>query len=156
MQKIIARFVMGISLVTLCLCANAQQLPKSGSISIHTNFSGAGVPGLVTGTAFNDAGKGPLHLGPANCSGTFFMVGAQGKGMGFCTFGDADGDRFFVQYTGDYASNGESNGINEIIGGSGKYIGVQGKGPFKCKPVGVGGEIQCTETFDYQLPKLNR
>lgn len=153
MQKIMVRLMVGISLAMLCVCASAQQIPKSGSISIHTNFRGAGAPGLVSGTAFNDKGEGPLHLGPVNCSGTFFMVGGQGKGMGFCTFGDANGDKFFIQYTGDYASSGASDGINEIIGGSGKYIGIQGKGPFKCKPAGAGGEIQCTEKFDYQLPK---
>ncbi len=153
MKKLMVILAIAFSLGAFAVSAFAESLSKSGSISIHTNFRGAGAPGMVTGTAFNDKGEGPLHLGPANCSGSFFMVGGQGKGMGFCTFGDADGDRFFVQYTGDYSSNGASEGINQIIGGTGKYLGIQGKGPFKCKPAGVGGELPCTEKFDYQLPK---
>ncbi|MES2673841.1 MAG: hypothetical protein V4660_06345 [Pseudomonadota bacterium] len=163
MRKIIAILMMGFSLGSVCVSVIAQQLPRFGTISIRTNFKSVGTAtqtagehwqsqGMVMGTAFNDKGEGPLHLGPTNCSGTFFVVGTRGKGMGFCTFGDADGDKFFVQYTGDYASSGASAGINEIIGGTGKYLGIQGKGPFKCKPAGAGGELQCTEKFDYQLP----
>ena len=80
------------------------------------------------------------------------MVGKQGKSMGFCTFGDAERGKIFVQYTGDYTATGESGGVNEIIGGTGQYAGISGKGPWKCKPAGVGDALQCTEEFDYKLP----
>lgn len=83
---------------------NAQQLPKSGSISFHTGWKAAGealtVAGKhvqghrsVVGVTFNDKGEGPLHLGAAECFLYCFEIDGRGKNEGFYAFGDADGDR---------------------------------------------------------------
>jgi hypothetical protein len=163
MRKALAVLITGISCTTLCTSALGQQLPRSGSISVHTGWKDTSVAiqvgdkrwqgqGMVTGATFNDKGSGPLHLGPANCSYTFFAVDGSANNMGFCTFGDSDGDRIFAQFTGTGTPEGTATGSNQITGGTGKYAGIQGSGPWKCKGVGSNGEYQCTQRFDYRLP----
>jgi hypothetical protein len=153
----------GVLMIALCAGAGAQQLPKSGSFNIHTGWKDTGVAlevadkrmqgqGMVTGVTFNDKGSGPLHTGPANCSYTFMAVEGAGKSKGFCTFSDVDGDRIFTDFTGMNTPDGQANGVNEIIGGTGKYAGIQGSGPWKCKYVGRNGESHCAQRFDYRLP----
>jgi hypothetical protein len=153
---------MSAVMALLCSVAGAQQLPKSGSISFHTGWkyvADAMSPadkhavgrGNATGVTFNDKGSGPLHLGPANCFESFFAVDGRGKGKGFCAFGDPDGDRLFTEFTGTFGPDG-ANGTNEIFGGTGKYAGIQGSGPWKCSMSGGNGELQCAQRLDYRLP----
>ena len=151
-----------VALTTLAMTAVAQQLPKSGTISVHTGTKWTGDfvtvadkhvrgSGHTAGVTFNDRGAGPLHLGPMHCYDAFFTIDGQGKNKGVCAFGDTDGDRIFVDYTGTLTPEGAS-GINEISGGTGKYAGITGSGPWKCKFAGANGELQCTQRFDYRLP----
>jgi len=42
----------------------------------------------------------------------------------------------------------KSGSINEIAGGTGKYVGIRGTGPWKCTPVGGNGEIQWAQRLD--------
>jgi len=143
--------------------AVAQQLPRSGSIEFHTGwkFTGTVVTvadnhvqghGSTSGVTFNNKGSGPLHLGPANCFDTFYVIQGRGSDKGFCTFGDPDGDRIFTQFTGELVPEGGGSGTNEIMGGTGKFAGITGSGPWKCKPAGVNGELQCAQRLDYKLP----
>lgn len=162
MRKVLAVVVTGLTLGTLCAAAGAQQLPKSGSINFHTGWKITGEAitpaekhmlghGVVSGATFNDKGSGPLHLGPANCFYTFLVIDDRGKNKGSCAFGDADGDRIFTNFTGTLSPDGDS-GTNEIAGGTGKYAGIQGSGPWKCKGAGANGEHQCAQRLDYRLP----
>jgi hypothetical protein len=148
--------------VVLSPAAQAQQLPKSGSISFHTGWKHTAdvvAPadkiligrGNATGVTFNDKGSGPLHLGPANCYEAFSANDGRGKTRGVCAFGDPDGDRVFTDFTGTFGPDG-ANGTNEITGGTGKYAGIQGSGPWKCKMSGGNGELQCAQRLDYRLP----
>jgi len=147
----------------VCSALGAQQLPKSGRISFHTGFKAEGHPstvadkhvqghGTAIGVTFNDRGSGPLHGGPATCFFTFFVIDGRGKNKGYCSFGDADGDRIFTDWYGNAFPDGNNDGINEIAGGTGKYAGIQGRGPWKCKNAGANGELHCNQRFDYQLP----
>ena len=164
MNKALVAFVTGLSLATLCTAAAAQQLPKSGSINWHTGWKLVAEAltvadktvqghGSVVGVTFNDKGAGPLHLGPAECFFTFFVIDGKGKNLGYCAFGDADGDRIFTEFTGKLGlPNGYDEGTNVIAGGTGKYVGIQGSGPWKCKSAGLNGEAQCAQRLDYRLP----
>jgi hypothetical protein len=154
--------IAGAMLTALAAVAHAQQLPKSGSIEFHTGWKysvDAISPaekhvigrGNVTGVTFNNKGSGPLHLGPANCFEAFFGIDGSGQARGYCAFGDPDGDRLFTQFTGSFGADG-ANGTNEIAGGTGKYTGITGSGPWKCKPMGGNGEVQCAQRLDYKLP----
>jgi hypothetical protein len=152
----------GVALSGFYSTARAEQLPKTGTINFHTGWKYAADVvnatdkhvvgrGSVTGVTFNDKGSGPLHLGPANCFEAFFIVEGKGRDKGFCAFGDPDGDRIFTDFSGTFGPDGAS-GTNEIVGGTGKYAGIQGSGPWKCKGVGNNGENQCTQRLDYRLP----
>jgi hypothetical protein len=154
--------LLGSSLAIACAIASAQQLPKSGTISIHTGWRVTGEAievadkrmqghGSVAGISFNDNGSGPLHAGPAICFYTFFATDGGVKNKGFCTFGDADGDRIFTDWQGANASEGTA-GVNTIVGGTGKYAGIQGSGTWKSKDVGSNGQHLTTQRFDYRLP----
>lgn len=162
MSKSLVVLIAGLSVAALSSSAAAQQLPKSGSISFHTGWKDTPDvnevadkryqgQGRDVGTTFNDKGAGPLHLGPANCSYTFVVVEGSGTGKGYCAFGDPDGDRIFTDFTGNISPNG-AEGTNMISGGTGKYAGITGSGPWKCKGSGKNGEFQCAQRFDYKLP----
>ena len=164
MRKALAVFVSALSFATFCTATGAQQLPRSGSINFHTGWKFVGEAltvadkhvqghGTVVGVTFNDKGAGPLHLGPAECFIAFFVIDGRGKNKGYCAFGDADGDRIFTDFTGTLSSGEQGDqGINEIAGGTGKYAGIQGSGPWKCKNVSANGEVQCAQRLDYRLP----
>jgi hypothetical protein len=152
----------GIALSLIFSLASAQQLPKAGSISVHTGWKSTGEAvevadkrmqghGSVIGITFNDKGAGPLHGGPASCFYVFFANDAGTKNKGYCAFGDADGDRIFTDWHGSQGTEG-GQGINEIVGGTGKYAGIQGSGPWKCKDAFANGQLNCTQRFDYRLP----
>jgi hypothetical protein len=163
MKKSLGVFVAGLSLATFWAAASAQELPKSGSISVHTAWKDVGEAqtvaeghlqghGSVVGVSFNDTGAGPLHLGAASCFYTFFAIDGVGSNKGYCAFGDADGDRIFTDWTGKVGVPGGDEGINVIAGGTGKYAGITGSGPWKCNPAGANGELHCVQRFDYELP----
>ena len=162
MRKVLVVALTGFFLAIAGTTAGAQQLPKSGSINFHTGWKLAGEAitpadkymlghGSAVGTTFNDKGSGPLHLGGADCFYSFLILDGVGRNKGSCSFGDADGDRIFTNFNGNLSPDGDS-GTNEIAGGTGKYAGIQGSGPWKCKGAGNNGELQCAQRLDYRLP----
>src|SRR5258708_6591215 len=162
MSKAVVIFVAGLSFSPSWAAAEGRQPPKSRRVNFHTGWKLAGEAitpveknmlghGSAVGTTFNDKGSGPLHLGPADCFYTFLVIDDRGKNKGSCAFGDADGDRIFTNFTGNLSPEGDS-GTNEIAGGTGKYAGIQGSGPWKCKGAGNNGELQCAQRLDYRLP----
>ena len=164
MNKKFSIFVTGLSLATLCAVAVADPLPKSGSINVHSAFrtSFERLPvadklgpahGDARGVTFNDKGSGPLHLGPLDCTFASFITNDTGRNKGYCAFGDADGDRIFTEWIGTFSlTDGHSQGMNDVVGGTGKYAGITGSGPWKCQAAGANGETQCTQKIDYKLP----
>jgi hypothetical protein len=164
MRKGLGIFAAGLSLAAICVPVSGQDLPKSGSISWHTGWKLTAEAltvaegqveghGTAIGTSFNDKGAGPLHLGAAECVIAFFVSKGSGSNAGYCSFGDADGDRIFTEFTGKLGlPNGYDEGTNVIAGGTGKYAGITGRGPWKCKTVGGNGAIQCAQRLDYRLP----
>ncbi|MEQ1879741.1 MAG: hypothetical protein ABL878_02095 [Burkholderiales bacterium] len=161
MIRILSKTIVWALAALFATAVGAQQLPKSGSISIHTGWRDVGEAkdvaekrmqghGSVIGTSFNDKGAGSLHRGPAICFYTFFLADGVVKNKGYCAFGDADGDRIFTDWYGTTPDGNE--GINNIAGGTGKYAGIQGSGPWKCGATGASGDQSCTQRFDYRLP----
>jgi hypothetical protein len=152
----------GSLLTGFCVGLSAQQLPKSGSISFHTGWRDLVEAvevadkqvqghGRDVGVTFNDKGSGPLHLGPANCFYVFALTSGTGPNKGYCAFSDADGDKIFTDFTGTIGPDG-ANGTNMISGGTGKYAGITGSGPWKCKLAGPNGELLCNQRLDYRIP----
>ena len=139
---------------------SAENLPRSGSISINAIFKGDAPIKFnddyshytSTGVTFNEAGSGPLHMGKAACAYANFTRKEINKGAGFCTFEDKEGNSIFIQYAGTGNAEGEVNGAFDIIGGSGKFEGISGSGAYACT-LTKKSEFPCTEKFDYQLPE---
>lgn len=136
----------------------AQSLPRAGSISLHTGWRSVGEVldvakgrvqghGSVVGISFNNAGAGPLHQGPAECVYTFLLSDGNGPVKGYCAFSDPDGDRIFTDFSGEGGS-----GTNVIVGGTGKYAGITGGGPWNSTPRGNHGGLSTTQRLDYRLP----
>ena len=157
--KKVGTLLIGLFLTALAGTLSAQNLPKSGSISWHTGWKNSGETlavaeghvqghGSAVGTSFNDKGRGPLHVGPAECVYTFYAIGDTDESKGYCAFGDPDGDRIFTEWTGK-----GSSGTNVIVGGTGKYAGISGRGPWmRSGPTGKNGGWVTFQRLDYKLP----
>jgi len=130
----------------------------SGSFSFHTgwyfdgtvmqidenNIMGTGFP---KGATFNDAGSGYLHNGEAQCVATFYVNNGVGAAKGWCAWSDNDGDRLFTEFSGSLYV-----GENIITGGTGKFAGWTGSGPWACEDLGKNGSSSCRQTLNYTKP----
>jgi hypothetical protein len=148
--------------------AISADLPKEGTIKIHSNANlnnqsvDVGEKHFMTsgnswGVTYNDAGSGPLHMGAWFCDWTFHNVIDPIPIGGACAFGDAEGmDKIYIPWTGTLGESGTGQGTGTIIGGIGKYNGIQGKMTWQCKMIdpahGLNG---CTQQFDYQLTPVS-
>lgn len=154
-------FISTVGIVVLSFCANvtAEVLPKSGSINLQSIYKGTLLTkfnddyshGAVTGVTFNEIGKGPMHMSKVACSFSVFTRKEIKKITGFCTYEDTDEDSIFIQYAGSSNTEGEWSGTDNIIGGTGKYEGIQGSGPYRCTNTDKEGEFPCTTKLEYQL-----
>jgi hypothetical protein len=149
--------------ITLGIPAKAADLPKDGTIKIHSTFKSEGQPvdvgekhlmgsGTLWGVTYNDAGSGPLDKGAWFCTYIFQTVSSPVPEAGNCAFGDAGGaDKIFIVWSGASTEN-ENHGSGSIIGGIGKYAGIQGKMAYQCTPVDAAHGIRaCSQQFDYTL-----
>lgn len=144
--------------------AMSADLPQSGTIKIHSTAKANSQvvdvgdkhvmgSGNLWGVTYNDAGSGPLHMGAWFCTYTYQNVNSPVQNGGACAFGDAGGtDKIFIVWSGTETESEGDRGTGTIIGGIGKYAGVQGKMTYHCKPVDQAHELStCTQQFDYQL-----
>jgi hypothetical protein len=161
------RSLMLVSALTIGLAVPiyAQQisaLPNSGTFKLHSAWKGVGETikvgdnhlfgaGTFWGLAYNDAGSGPLHMGPVVCPYTLETINGAGTAQGVCAWSDADGDKIFNTYTGKISPSGGFDGVNKITGGTGKFTGIQGQAPFQCRFLNDQSQATCTQQFEYQL-----
>ena len=161
MKKIIL-FIMALTFSSNTALTDGHALPKKGTINYVTGFQFNMDPsepqsegwnimmGKAIGATFNVDGGGPLHEGRALCAATLVVSVSVNTFNGNCYFGDKDGDRIFTNSTGSPITN---SGENIIIGGTGKYTGISGKGPWECdgsKP-GDHGAFNCRQTLTYEI-----
>ena len=164
MKRIFSVLIGGLFALSFSAISSAQDLPKSGTINYHSGLACpsnvAKTPegimlgtGTCTGVTYNDSGSGPLHMGAAQCHFSFFVNNGDARNKGYCFWSDADGDRIFTDFHGDpSANNGGGEGVNVLAGGTGKYEGISGSGPWKCTWLGADGELHCNQSFNYELP----
>ena len=84
------------------------------------------------------------------CTAALILSANLNTTKGNCYFGDKDGDRIFTTFSGDPIKNA---GENIIIGGSGKYKGISGKGPWECDASvpGDNAAFNCRQTLTYKI-----
>ncbi|MBF86803.1 MAG: hypothetical protein CMJ14_02255 [Pelagibacterales bacterium] len=147
--------VLVLTLFTSFLLVNIA-LANSGSFNFHTGFFFNGDvlqisenqvmgAGKFSGVTFNDKGSGYLHNGEAHCLATFNVNNGVGEAKGWCSWSDNDGDRLFTSFNGSLYE-----GENIIIGGTGKYSGMTGSGPWACEDLGNNGSSRCWQTINYK------
>ena len=150
-----------VSFAFVSFFANAfDALPKSGELQLQSINRGTSMNkynddythGTVTGVTFNANGVGLLHMSKTNCSFSVFTHKDINKISGFCAHEDKEGDKLFIQYAGNSNGAGEWAGTDDIIGGTGKFEGAKGSGPYACSGTHKEGEFPCTSKLHYQLP----
>jgi hypothetical protein len=162
MRLTLAVVISTFSLATFSGAIYAQGLPKSGSIHFLAGLGSAYTEVEVAekrqqgtvldnGVTYNQKGSGPLHVGSVHCATAYMLLEGAGVFKGYCTWGDGDGDKIFTQFDGAGTPDGKSDGKHQITGGTGKYSGIQGGGPFKCIGVSRFG-TSCEQRFEYRLP----
>jgi hypothetical protein len=148
--------------------AMSADLPPSGTIKIHSTFKANSQvvdvgekhvigSGNLWGVTYNDAGSGPLNAGAWYCTYSFQTVTNPVQNGGACAFGEAGGaDKIFITWSGTNVENVDQ-GTGIIIGGIGRYAGIQGKMAYRCgPPVDAAHELNtCTQQFDYQLTAMS-
>ena len=138
MKKIIIVVVGAFFLsVAFGLVANAQ-MPKEGTISGTVNY--AGTHKIIPldkdravmvydnmGVRLEESGQGPFHgLSTHNIGIAYYEKGV-GRLRGYMIHMDKDGDQYLVELTEEAAPmTGPINGTGKIIGGTGKFTGIEG------------------------------
>ena len=146
-----------ISVIFSLILISMNLHAKSGKFDFHTGWSiKADVMTIsenhiigsakALGVTFNDKGEGFLHNGEGACMVTFEVKDGKGENKGYCTWSDADGDHIFTSFVGD-----TTKGTNTITGGTGKYTGITGSGPWACKDFPSGAN-SCKQSLSYKLP----
>ena len=114
--------------------ALAGELPKSGTYSTTWTFTGPYTAveigedqwawsATFTLIVWNNAGEGFFHDMSANC----INMGSEAEDApftdsGYCSYEDADGNKIFTYWYETEADKGTAT----ILGGTGKYAGIQG------------------------------
>jgi hypothetical protein len=106
----------------------------SGAIKIIELAEGTGIINWENkGVWKEDSSEGPFHNSLISCAGVFIFLKGVGKSHGNCVLADSDGDKYLFEVTQENMKlePGRQEGKFIIIGGTGKFSGIQGEGVFK-------------------------
>jgi len=130
-------------LVVLAALGSAQaQIPKEGSSSYIIGYSGTyktvamgqeriQITYEVLGVIVSDASDCILQNASLRCIGSYHVIkGAYEDDSGFCVCTRPDGDQLFTSYKASGRLGAVGKGTVTYVGGTGKFIGIQGSGEF--------------------------
>ena len=80
-------------------------------------------------------------------TGGYGAFDIKGDVVGKCSWSDADGDNLYTSFEGNAANK---KGTSYITGGTGKYAGITGQGPWVCSGA-AGGESMCNQSLTYEI-----
>lgn len=158
-RSLVLAFVLAFGLAGSA--AAAEPLAKSGSFKTQAGFKSieesmplgekhAYAHGVTWGIVAGDGGA--LRIATAMCPYISEVAGDTIALQGRCAWSDADGDKIFTEWSGKFsASKGGGGGPQPIIGGTGKFSGIQGSAPFQCQALNDKGQFSCSSQWDYQL-----
>jgi hypothetical protein len=104
--------------------------------------------GELEGAVFNDERKPFLDKALYQVH----WVG-DGTGYGYCykTFTTKDGDKVFARCESKGTGNGADEGSVTLVGGTGRYTGIRGKGSYRFSD--IAGKVHWDHLeFDYEIP----
>jgi len=130
-------------LVILAALGSAQaQIPKEGSSSYIIGYSGTyktvamgqeriQITYEVLGVIVSDTSDCILQNASLRCIGSYHVIkGAYEDDSGFCVCTRPDGDQLFTSYKASGRLGAVGKGTVTYVGGTGKFIGIQGSGEF--------------------------
>jgi hypothetical protein len=130
-------------LVVLIAFSFAQaQIPKEGASSYIIGFSGTyktvamgqerfQMTYEVLGVIVSDASDCILQNASLRCVGSYHAIkGTYEDDSGFCVCTRPDGDQLFTSYKASGKLGAVGKGTVTYVGGTGKFIGIQGNGEF--------------------------
>ena len=140
MKKTVLALILGIALLAAFGTEAKAQIPKEGTISCVTGFSGTakilpmgqediGMTYELMGAIISDTDADPYHDTSFRCLGTLHAVkGEFNDDRGFCVSIRPDGDKIFWTFkgAGKVGPGGVNKGTFTIVGGTGKMTGIQG------------------------------
>jgi hypothetical protein len=116
-----------------------EKLPPSGKVSFQVSYVQFDSRDVVMG---DRAGFGSFEFGgitrnmdgkswfdrmSEHCTGQYYWGGGSSPpANGSCLYVDADGDQVMV----NWSTTAPYDGTKQIVGGTGKYVGITGKGTF--------------------------
>lgn len=142
MKKTIMISILALVLSVVATPAPSEEIAEVGAATGKTYYTGTfkiipmgservQVSYEAFGVNVSDPKEGLLHNASGHCIGGFHAVkGVYRDDAGFCVFTRPDGDQVFITFraTGETGKRGMGN--SEIVGGTGKFIGITGSGEF--------------------------
>jgi len=141
-MKKITLFLLSGLIVLVAFSFAYAQIPKEGTSSYIIGFSGtykAVAMGQervqmtyeVFGVIVSDASDCILQNASLRCVGSFHAIkGVYEDDSGFCFCTRPDGDQLFTSYKASGRLGAVGKGTVTYVGGTGKFIGIQGSGEF--------------------------
>jgi len=166
-ERLIAlrRVLIGLIVSVVTVGASADDIPRSGKVTFNSGWkltgnlvkltdSRAYWSGIDWGVWFNAKGAALLNRVTAICPDTADVDNGVITAKGFCTLTDADGDKIFGDWSGKQPSPSvDFAGVGQLIGGTGKFTGIQGKWEFYCRFANPAeGQAYCRQELEYKLP----
>lgn len=138
---------MGLALLSILIVLGSlgfaqAQIPKEGAQSYIIGYSGTyktvamgqeriQVTYEVLGVIVSDASDCILQNASLRCIGSYHVIkGAYEDDSGFCVCTRPDGDQLFTSYKASGRLGAVGKGMVTYVGGTGKFIGIQGSGEF--------------------------
>jgi len=141
MKKMTLFLLSGLVVLMVFGFAHAQ-IPKEGAQSYVIGYSGTyktvamgqeriQVTYEVLGVIISDASDCILQNASLRCIGSYHVIkGTYEDDTGFCVCTRPDGDQLFTTYKARGARGAVGKGTVAYVGGTGKFIGIQGSGEF--------------------------
>ncbi len=125
----------GSSSMTFVYSATYKALPMGpmGQERLQMTYENMGV-------IIGDTGNELLHNTSVRCLGALHAVKGETNNSGFCVGTRPDGDQIFWTYQSTGKLGAGSKGTSTIVGGTGKFIGIQGSSEYTDSPLRPAAE----------------
>jgi hypothetical protein len=142
MKRIILVSILAVAVLVAFVPISNAEMAKEGSTSgkitwiVHLKFLPMGEERAQVnykgyGVSLSDTGEGLLHMASAYVLGGLQSIkGKYENDSGLIVYTRPDGDKIFVTYECSGVSGKVGKGTITYVGGTGKFVGIQGSGKF--------------------------
>jgi hypothetical protein len=156
-KKTVLVLILGIVMLSVFGPETQAQIPKEGTTSFTGAYSGTlkalpmgqesvQITYECMGVIIGDTPEDPNHNSSNRCLGAFHAVKGEYKDdSGFCVQTLPDGDQIFIAYKSAGKLGRGYKGTYTVVGGTGKWVGIQGSGEF------TGTEVRPAAEGTFQI-----